>query len=59
MLTSFQNATLKKKVPMEKAYSTAIVLIPPENQWIQIQEIRKQFDKAYDRFLSLKISNSS
>lgn len=34
----------------EKAYTSAVVLIPPEDQWPQVQEIRKQYDKAFERY---------
>ncbi|KRX00483.1 RNA ligase/cyclic nucleotide phosphodiesterase [Pseudocohnilembus persalinus] len=35
----------------EKATWTALVISPPQDKWDQIQDIRKKFDKAYDRWM--------
>jgi len=33
------------------AYTSAIVIVPPQNLWDQIQTIRKEYDKAYVRWM--------
>jgi len=33
------------------AYTSAIVIVPPQNLWDQIQTIRKDYDKAYYRWM--------
>ncbi|KAK2140156.1 hypothetical protein LSH36_1460g00032 [Paralvinella palmiformis] len=34
-----------------KSYKSAVVIIPPESVWQQIQDIRHVHDKAYDRWI--------
>jgi len=36
---------------MPKVYTSAIVIIPPEDKWNQIQEIRKQYDRQINRWM--------
>ena len=36
---------------MEKVYYTAVVIIPPEEFWESIQNIRKQYDKQFKRWM--------
>jgi len=33
------------------AYTSAVVIVPPQNLWDQIQTIRKEYDKAYVRWM--------
>jgi len=35
----------------EKVVKSAIIVMPPEDLWLQIQEIRKLYDKAYARWM--------
>lgn len=35
----------------EKVVTSAVCLIPPESEWTQIQEIRRQYDPAYFRWM--------
>lgn len=36
---------------MEKVVSSAVVVMPPESQWTQIQDIRAKHDKSYVRWM--------
>eukprot|EP01125_Pyxidicula_operculata_P012345 TRINITY_DN4051_c0_g1_i1.p1 TRINITY_DN4051_c0_g1~~TRINITY_DN4051_c0_g1_i1.p1 ORF type:complete len:363 (-),score=78.33 TRINITY_DN4051_c0_g1_i1:134-1222(-) len=36
---------------MSKVVTSAVVIIPPEDQWKQVQEIRAKHDKAYGRWM--------
>jgi len=36
---------------MPKVFTSAIVIIPPEDKWNQIQEIRKRYDRQIDRWM--------
>jgi len=36
---------------MTKVHTSAIVIIPPEDQWAQIQSIRSMYDRAYARWM--------
>jgi hypothetical protein len=47
------------EVVLKKFFTSAIVLIPPQQLWPPIQEIRKNYDRAYFRWyekLNLLIS---
>jgi len=35
----------------EKVYTTAAIVMPPDEIWTQIQEIRERHDKAYQRWM--------
>lgn len=36
---------------MQKSYEAAVIIMPPEDQWEQIQKIRKAHDKAFVRWM--------
>lgn len=36
---------------MSKVYTSAVVIIPPENIWASIQEIRKKYDRQINRWM--------
>ncbi|MFX1345915.1 MAG: 2'-5' RNA ligase family protein [Promethearchaeota archaeon] len=36
---------------MSKVYNSAVVIIPPEEKWNSIQEIRKTYDRNIDRWM--------
>ncbi|MHA1149502.1 MAG: 2'-5' RNA ligase family protein [Promethearchaeota archaeon] len=36
---------------MGKVYTSAVVLIPPEGKWGSIQEIRKKYDRQFNRWM--------
>ncbi len=36
---------------MEKTHQTAVVIIPPEDVWAAIQEVRRQHDKQFRRWM--------
>ena len=36
---------------MSKVYNSAVVLIPPQERWAPIQEIRKIHDRGYNRWM--------
>lgn len=36
---------------MEKVVSSAVVVMPPESMWQQIQDIRSKHDKSYERWM--------
>jgi hypothetical protein len=36
---------------MEKVVSSAVVVMPPESMWTQIQDIRAKHDKSYARWM--------
>ncbi|MFX0025191.1 MAG: 2'-5' RNA ligase family protein [Candidatus Hermodarchaeota archaeon] len=36
---------------MKKVYTSAVVIIPPEDKWEPIQEIRKQYDRQINRWM--------
>ncbi|CAD5115900.1 DgyrCDS4835 [Dimorphilus gyrociliatus] len=35
----------------DKSFKSAIILMPPETEWTQIQNIREKHDKAYNRWM--------
>ena len=36
---------------MTKVYSTAVVIIPPKDLWVAIQDIRKEYDRNFHRWM--------
>lgn len=36
---------------MSKVYTSALVIIPPEDKWVPIQKIRKQYDRQINRWM--------
>jgi len=36
---------------MSKVYTSAVVIIPPEDTWEQIQEIREKYDRNFHRWM--------
>ena len=36
---------------MNKVYTSAVVIIPPEEKWESIQEVRKTYDRNIDRWM--------
>jgi len=36
---------------MNKTYKTAVVIIPPEELWMPIQKIRRQYDRHFQRWM--------
>ena len=36
---------------MSKVYNSAVVIIPPQEQWGQIQEIREKYDRQINRWM--------
>ena len=36
---------------MSKVYNSAVVIIPPEEKWAPIQEIRKKYDRQINRWM--------
>ncbi|MFX1374279.1 MAG: 2'-5' RNA ligase family protein [Promethearchaeota archaeon] len=36
---------------MSKVYTSAVVIIPPQEKWDSIQEVRKVYDKAFNRWM--------
>jgi 2'-5' RNA ligase len=36
---------------MPKTYRTAVVLVPPQDVWPEIQAIRQQYDRHFDRWM--------
>jgi len=36
---------------MTKVYSTAVVIIPPKDFWVAIQDIRKEYDRYFHRWM--------
>ena len=39
------------RVSMSRTYSTAVVLVPPQDVWPEIQAIRQQYDRHFDRWM--------
>jgi hypothetical protein len=36
---------------MSKVFTSAVVIIPPEELWIPIQKIRKKYDRQINRWM--------
>lgn len=36
---------------MSKVYTSAVVIVPPEEKWLPIQEIRRQYDRQINRWM--------
>ena len=36
---------------MNKVYTSALVIIPPKEKWVEIQEIRKKYDRQINRWM--------